>query len=186
MKTKNAASNIAKKVKMIIFDVDGTLTNGRIFMGPEGEAMKAFSARDGMGIALAHKAGLKTAVITGRSSRILTKRANELKFTAVYQGCVDKRGAYEELKLKFSLKDDEIAYIGDDINDIPLIMQAGLGCAVGDAVPEVMELAQVVADAQGGNGAVREVIEFILKEQGKWSALVETFTVKKAVDGVSQ
>ncbi|ORU00939.1 3-deoxy-D-manno-octulosonate 8-phosphate phosphatase [Anaerovibrio sp. JC8] len=186
MKTKNAASTIAKKIKMIIFDVDGTLTNGRIFMGPEGEAMKAFSARDGMGIAMAHKAGLKSAIITGRSSRIMSRRADELKFTAVYQGCIDKRGAYEELKLKFSLKDDEIAYVGDDINDIPLIMQAGLGCAVGDAVPEVRELAQVVADAQGGNGAVREIIEFILKEQGKWDSLVGTFIGKKPVDGVGQ
>ena len=178
MKTKKGASEIAKKIKLIIFDVDGTLTDGRIYMGPEGEAMKAFSARDGMGIAMAHKAGLKSAVITGRSSRIMTRRAKELKIDALYQGCIDKRGAYEELKLKYSLADEEIAYVGDDLNDIPLIIQAGLGCCVGDGVPEVRELAQVTAELPGGGGAVREIIEFILKEQGKWSSLVGTFTRK--------
>ena len=186
MKTKKGASEIAKKIKLIIFDVDGTLTDGCIYMGPEGEAMKAFSARDGMGIAMAHKGDIKSAIITGRSSRIMTRRANELKLDALYQGCVDKRGAYEELKLKFSLKDDEIAYVGDDINDIPLIQQAGLGCCVGDAVAEVKDLAIVVAECPGGKGAVREILEFILKEQGKWDSLVGTFTGKKAVDGVSQ
>ena len=178
MKTKKGASEIAKKIKLIIFDVDGTLTDGCIYMGPEGEAMKAFSARDGMGIAMAHKGDIKSAIITGRSSRIMTRRANELKIDALYQGCVDKR--------KFSLKDDEIAYVGDDINDIPLIQQAGLGCCVGDAVAEVKDLAQVVAECPGGKGAVREILEFILKEQGKWDSLVGTFTGKKAVDGVSQ
>ncbi len=186
MKTKNGASEIAKIIKLIIFDVDGTLTDGCIYMGPEGEAMKAFSARDGMGIALAHKGDIKSAVITGRSSRIMAKRAKELKIDALYQGCVDKRGAYEELKLKLSLRDEEIAYVGDDLNDIPLIQQAGLGCCVGDAVSEVKELALVVADYPGGKGAVREILEFILKEQGKWDSLVSTFTGKKAAEGVSQ
>lgn len=186
MEVKANASDIARNIKLIIFDVDGTLTDGRIYMGPSGEAMKAFSVRDGMGIALWHRAGLKSAIITGRSSDIVTRRANELKISAVYQGCIDKRVAYEALKEKYALQDEEIAYVGDDLNDLPLIMTAGLGCGVGDAMPEVRQYVKLLAEKPGGGGAVREIIEFILKQQDKWPSLVESFTAKTRVEDLAQ
>ncbi len=176
----------AKKIKMVVFDVDGVLTDSHIYMGNDGELLKAFSARDGMGITLLHKAGINTAIITGRRSEIVANRAGELKLTALWQGCSDKRQAYTELKEKFSLGDEEVAYVGDDLNDLPLIIQAGLGCAVGDAVPEVKDAASFVAKNNGGNGAVREIIEFILKAQGKWQPLINGFIGKTMVDDLAQ
>jgi 3-deoxy-D-manno-octulosonate 8-phosphate phosphatase (KDO 8-P phosphatase) len=186
MIAEDNAAQAARQVKMVVFDVDGTLTDGHIYMGSDGEAMKSFSARDGMGIALMHKAGLKSAIITGRQSKIVENRANELKISAIWQGCSDKRQAYIELKEKFSLTDAEVAYVGDDLNDLPLLLQAGLSCAVGDAMEEVKQHAAIIADHNGGNGAVRDIIEYILKQQGKWDSLVESFVAKPRVDELTQ
>ncbi|MCR5176180.1 MAG: HAD-IIIA family hydrolase [Anaerovibrio sp.] len=180
------AEQAAKKIKMVIFDVDGVLTDGQIYMGPSGEIAKSFSARDGMGITLLHKAGLQSAIITGRESQIVARRAAELKISSVSQGCADKRKAYGELKQKYDLKDEEIAYVGDDLNDLPLIITAGLGCGVGDAIPEIKKYAMLVAESHGGTGAVREIIEYILKKQGKWKALVESFMASHPVDNIGQ
>ncbi len=165
----------AKKIRMIIFDVDGVLTDGGIYMGETGELFKPFHARDGLGITLAQKAGLQTGIITGRDSAMLAKRAAELKITAVWQGKRDKRAAYCELKQKFHLQDEEIAYVGDDLIDLPVMVQVGFPAAVGDAVLEVRNMAAFVASQHGGQGAVREILEFILKAQGKWEAIVAAF-----------
>ena len=165
----------ARKVKMVVFDVDGVLTDGGIYVGATGELFKPFYCRDGLAITLAQRVGLKTAIITGRESEHVKFRANELKIDAVWQGNPDKRAAYDELKEKFSLADEEIAYIGDDIIDLPVMLQVGLPMAVGDAVPEVKSRAALVADAPGGRGAVRELLEFILKAQGKWDGIVESY-----------
>lgn len=186
MIAKKNAESAAEKIKMVVFDVDGTLTDGKIYMGADGEIMKAFSVRDGMGITLLHKAGLKTAIITGRQSKILEKRAGELKLSGIWQGCIDKRQAYEELKEKFFLTNEEIAYVGDDLNDLPLLGQVGLSCAVGDAMPEVKEQAILIAEARGGDGAVREIIEYILQCQGKWQSLLDIFTAKTKVADLAQ
>ena len=175
MKITEDAFNRAKKIKLIIFDVDGTLTDGGIYIGTSGEMFKAFNCQDGFAIVTAHKIGLKTAIITGRESAITTNRAKELGITAVKQGHLDKRNAYKELKAEFNLRDEEIAYIGDDIIDLPVLVQVGFRAAVGNANIEVKEIAHFVAEKDGGKGAVREVMEFIFKAQGKWSEIVNQY-----------
>jgi len=188
MEIGNRAMEHAKKIRLIIFDVDGVLTDGGIYIGPEGELFKPFFCRDGLGITLAHKAGLKTAVITGRSSVQLAKRAEELHISAVWQGKMDKRAAYRELKQQFALRDEEIAYIADDIIDLPVLTQVGFPAAVADAVPEVRARSLAVSAFPGGKGAVREVIEFILKAQGLWDGILADYLRKDAQDvaGVGQ
>ena len=176
MKISVDALDRAKKIKLIIFDVDGTLTDGGIYIGESGELFKAFNCRDGFGITAAHKVGLKTAILTGRNSLCTTNRAKELGISAVKQGHQDKRNAYRELKAEFNLSDEEIAYVGDDIIDLPVFVQVGFRAAVGDADFEVKNRAHFIAEKFGGNGAAREVIEFILKAQGKWSELIRQYT----------
>lgn len=166
----------AKKIRLIIFDVDGTLTDGGIYIGERGELFKAFNCRDGFGITAANKCGLKTAIITGRNSVITANRARELGIAAVKQGQENKRNAYKELKAEFNLTDEEIAYVGDDIIDLPVFVQVGFAAAVGDADIEIKNRADFIADKFGGKGAAREVIEFILKAQGKWSEVVKKYS----------
>lgn len=165
----------AQKIKLVILDVDGVLTDGRIVIGGSGEAVKFFNCRDGLGITLLHNAGIKTAIITGRESQIVCRRAQELKISEVYQGASDKRTAYAALKEKYRLDDEEIAYIGDDLLDLPVMVQSGLPCAVGDAAAEVKAVAAYVASAAGGQGAVRECAEMILKSQNKWQAIMDAY-----------
>lgn len=166
----------AKKIKCVILDVDGVLTDGGIYVAPDGsELFKPFFARDGLAITRARKVGLKTAIITGRASSIVVNRAKELRIDLVYQGSLDKREAYADIKAKTGLSDEEIAYIGDDIVDLPILRQVGLPCAVGDAVSEVKEIAQIIAAQPGGRGAVREVYEIILKTQGLWDQFLTAF-----------
>jgi len=176
MELKAGAADLAKKVRLIIFDVDGVLTDGGIYVGEKGELFKSFFCRDGLGITLAGQNGLKTAIITGRSSEQVKLRAENLHIDAVWQGCMDKRDAYAELKQRFSLTDEEICYIGDDLIDLPVMTQVGFSAAVADAVPEVRASACLVSDFSGGKGAARQVIEFILKAQGKWTAIVKNYT----------
>ena len=166
----------AKKIKCVILDVDGVLTDGGIYAAPDGsELFKPFFARDGLAISLARKVGIQSALITGRASSIVVNRAKELRIDLVYQGSLDKREAYADIKAKTGLSDEEIAYIGDDIVDLPILRQVGLPCAVGDAVPEVKEIAQIIAAQPGGRGAVREVYEIILKIQGLWDQFLTAF-----------
>ena len=176
MKISSDAFDRAKKVKLIIFDVDGTLTDGGIYISNSGELFKTFNCQDGFGIAAAHKVGLKTAIITGRTSQIVAVRAAELNISTVKQGQPDKRNAYKEIKAEFNLSDEEIAYVGDDIIDLPVLIQVGFAAAVGNATFEVAERAHFVAEKFGGHGAAREVIEFILKSQGKWSEIIKIYT----------
>ena len=167
----------AKKVKLIILDVDGTLTDGGIYIGESGELFKPFNCRDGFGINLAKRAGMEIAIITGRASKQLLVRAQELKINpeAIMQGHLDKREAYNELKNKFNITDEVIAYIGDDINDLPIMMQVGFTGTVANAVTEVRNRTCVVSDFNGGQGAVREIIEFILKAKGLWNEIVAEY-----------
>ena len=176
MPIREQAIERAKKIKCIILDVDGVLTDGGIYTAPDGsELYKPFFARDGLIISLARKVGVTTAVITGRASSIVENRMRELHIDLVYQGSLDKRAAYADIKAKTGLTDEEIAYIGDDLVDLPILRMVGLPCAVGDAVPEVKEAAQIIADAHGGRGAVREIYEIILKTQGLWDEVLTVF-----------
>ncbi|WIW71047.1 KdsC family phosphatase [Anaerosinus gibii] len=172
-------SKRATRIKMVIFDVDGVLTDGTIVVGTTGEFMKNFNCQDGLGISLLHKAGIKTAIITGRTSEIVKIRSQELNITEVYQGVANKLSAFHMLKEKYHLEDDTIAYVGDDLIDLPVMLQVGLACAVDNAAYEVKEVAHYVARKEGGKGAVREIVEMILKSQGKWDSLIETYFTRQ-------
>ena len=162
----------SQNIKLIVLDVDGVLTNGQIIFGHDGELMKGFHAQDGLGITLAHKVGIRTAIITGRESQIVELRSQELKIGDVYQGAMSKTEALGALMDKYQLTLEEIAYVGDDLNDLPVLLRVGFACAVANAVFEVKEHAHFVTQQTGGNGAVREVIEFILKAQDKWEKIL--------------
>ncbi|MDD4599685.1 MAG: HAD-IIIA family hydrolase [Negativicutes bacterium] len=166
----------AAKIKLIIFDVDGVLTSGQIYIGREGELMKQFHTHDGMAISAAHKVGLKTAIITGRESEMVKFRGAELNIGDIYQAAKDKVEVLTELAEKHNLKFDEIGYVGDDLNDLAVIMKVGFGCAPANAISEVKERAHYVATREGGQGAVREIVEFILKAQGKWEDVITLYT----------
>lgn len=165
----------SRRVKLLVFDVDGVLTGGQLIFGPGGEALKQFHAQDGLGINAAHRAGLKTAVITGRESEMVRLRGAELSITEVCQGARDKVRRLDELMKKHRLEAGEVAYVGDDLNDLAVMGVVGLACAVANAVPEVKAAAHYVAGRRGGDGAVREIIETILKIQGKWPAVVDSY-----------
>jgi 3-deoxy-D-manno-octulosonate 8-phosphate phosphatase (KDO 8-P phosphatase) len=157
-------------------DVDGVLTDGRIWLQswPDGTAheIKGFSAYDGAGLKLARAGGLRTGVITGRESAATTRRAKEAEMEFVFQGRGEKLPAYEEILRSAKLKDEEVAYIGDDLPDLPILSRVGLAIAVANAVSEVKRAAHYVTKASGGNGAAREVVELLLKSQGKWNSVL--------------
>ena len=182
MKISGDAFERARRVQLIIFDVDGVLTDGGIYHGAHGELFKAFHCRDGFGMVLARSCGLKTAIITGRTSAMTTYRAAELKVDAVMQGQMNKRDAYKKLKSQVNLTDDEICYVADDLIDLPVFVQVGFRAAVGDAAQDVVERAHFVANNFGGHGAVREVVEFILKSKGFWQGIIERYTTPEFDD----
>ena len=165
----------ARRIRLLALDVDGVLTDGTLVFGREGDAFKHFHVRDGMGISLLRRMDIACALVTGRFSDMVRMRAEELKLDAVCQGQQDKGAAFIELMERFQLTADQIAYIGDDLIDLPALRQAGLACAVADAVTEVRERAHFVTVSPGGHGAVREVAELILKAQGKWDAIVQGY-----------
>ena len=162
-----------QRIKMILMDVDGVLTGGDIIYTATGDELKIFSIHDGMGITLARMAGLKTGVITGRLSEMVRRRAEELKLDAVIQGQVHKLAAYKDTRERFRLQDADIAYIGDDLVDLCILKRVGFSVAVANARDTVKETCDYVTEAPGGQGAVREVIDLILKKQGKFDGLVE-------------
>lgn len=163
----------ALRIKMIVMDVDGTLTDGALFVLPDGEEVKSYNVRDGLGILLAHLAGFKTAIITGKTSRALEKRAKKLRIDELHQGILDKKPALDAILEKHQLKSDEVAYIGDDLGDLAVLKSVGLAGAVADAHPEVKKNCHFISGHEGGRGAVREFIEFILDAQGKWGEVEE-------------
>ncbi len=165
----------AKKISLLILDVDGVLTDGQLLFSDQGEAMKVFNTQDGLGISAANQAGLKTAIITGRETEMVRRRGAELNITDVFQGAKDKLQAYHQLLHKYSLQPDQVAYIGDDINDLAVMTRVGLACAVANAVADVKKRAHFITTRQGGQGAVREVIELILRSQGKWETIVNDY-----------
>ncbi|MDX1763129.1 MAG: HAD-IIIA family hydrolase [bacterium] len=158
----------ARQVRWIILDVDGVMTDGRITYDTHGVETKSFNVRDGHGIKLAQRAGIHFAIITGRSSTIVQKRADELGIQDVFQGAIRKIEAYESLLAHHGLSDEETSFVGDDLIDLPLFRRVGLSAVVADADPETREQADMVLNHAGGTGAVREFIEYVLKAQEKW------------------
>ena len=158
----------ARAVRLVVLDVDGVLTDGRIIYGTGGMELKAFDVRDGHGVRMFHRAGLRTAILTGRASDVVTRRAEELGIADVVQGARDKLAAYRELLARHALADAQVACIGDDVTDLPLFARAGLAVAVPGAAPEARAAAHYVTGRTGGRGAVREVLDLILKAQGLW------------------
>jgi 3-deoxy-D-manno-octulosonate 8-phosphate phosphatase (KDO 8-P phosphatase) len=165
----------AARIKLLLMDCDGVLTDGRIWLFEDGEEQKGFHTRDGLGIDVLHRAGLRSGIISGRSSRAVETRARDLGMSFVVQGHEDKVQAFADVLAQASVGNAEVAFIGDDLNDIPLMMQSGLGVAVADAAVETREHAHYVTKASGGFGAVREVIELILKSQSRWDDLIKKY-----------
>lgn len=149
-------------IRALVLDVDGVLTDGGLYYGPQGEPLRRFHVRDGMGLRLAREAGLKIAFISGESGGALRRRARKLQVTEVYAGVEDKLGALLGFVHRHRLRLEDVAYIGDDLNDIPPMRRAGLAIAVADAAPEVLRIAHRVTSRRGGDGAVREICDALL------------------------
>ena len=165
----------AKPIKLLILDVDGVLTNGTITFGPSGHEVKDFHAHDGLGIKLFQQSGLTIAIISGHSSTAAALRFSELNIEHTYLGHNDKLPAYEELKQKLNLKDNEIAYMGDDLPDLPLLRRAGLAITVPQAPNVIKQHCDYVTTVLGGHGAVREVCEHILNAQGRFETVLQYY-----------
>ncbi len=165
-KTKTSVQTKAKNIKLLLLDVDGVLTDGRIILDNQGNELKAFHVRDGHGIKLAQKAGIVIGIITGRKSEVVNIRARELGITEVHQGAHEKIVIYDQILKKYGFRDAEVAYMGDDIVDLAIFKRVGLAVAVADADPAVKPFSDMVTRASGGRGAVRELINLILKKQG--------------------
>ena len=165
----------ASHIKLLLMDCDGVLTDGRLWLTEDGNEQKSFNTHDGLGLTLFHRGGLKSGIITGRSSKAVTRRAQELGVEFVRQGEPDKVAAFEQLLKVAGVTEDEVAFVGDDLPDIPIMKRAELAVAVADAVEETRSVAHYVTRAAGGRGAVREVVELILKSQGRWHDLVDDY-----------
>ena len=156
-----------KKIKMIISDIDGVWTDGSIYRGTNNMEFKKFSVFDGVGVAYARAAELKIAIISARYSPATEFRAKELKIDDCYNGGLNKLHAYNDLKKKYSLSDDQIAYLGDDMVDLPVMELVGLPIAVANATPDIMQVAEHTTEVKGGEGAFREAVEWIIKKQNR-------------------
>jgi 3-deoxy-D-manno-octulosonate 8-phosphate phosphatase (KDO 8-P phosphatase) len=170
----------AARVRLLLTDCDGVLTDGRLYYSadsePCAEVIKVFHIHDGLGLRLAKRAGLKLGIISGRKSAALEARARELGVDYLFQGDDAKLGAYERILGAEKLSDEQVAYVGDDLPDLPLLRRVGFAVAVADAVAEVRAAAHHVTARPGGAGAVREAVELILKAQGRWAGLVNSYT----------
>jgi 3-deoxy-D-manno-octulosonate 8-phosphate phosphatase (KDO 8-P phosphatase) len=165
----------AKNVKLLILDVDGVLTDGRIVIDDRGVETKCFDVRDGHGIKLLKRAHIEVAIITGRQSQVVSHRARELGIDSVYQNIHDKLEVYKAILKERGLKDGDVGFVGDDIVDLPLLKRVGFSVVVADGIEELKSYADYVSRNKGGRGAVREISELILKAQGKWPELMERY-----------
>jgi len=165
----------ARKIKLLLLDVDGVMTEGHIVYGNYGDELKKFSVHDGVGVFLIKKAGIKCAILTAKRSRVVIRRAKDLKIDRVYSNFHLKTKALKDIRRRFRVKEDEICYVGDDIIDIPVLRRVGFAVAVANAVGDVKEIAHYVTKKTGGYGAVREICEFIIKSQGKWNEATKRY-----------
>lgn len=156
----------ARRIRLLIFDVDGVLTDGSLFIGDDGQEYKAFNSRDGHGIKMLMGYGIEVAIITGRTSKVVEHRMQNLGVTRVYQGQLDKLKAYDVLSEELGIAHEEIAYVGDDVVDLPVMRRAGLAIAVQDAHPLVIKHSHWQTPSPGGRGAARDVCEMLMEAQG--------------------
>ena len=163
------------KLKLIIFDVDAVLTDGRIVLGDYGDEIKHYDVQDGFGMVLLVRAGLRTAIISAKKSRINSRRAKDLKVAKLYQNAFDKHKVFEKMIKQFKVTPEECCYVGDDLIDIPVMSRVGFAVAVQNAQAETKEAAHYVTEKSGGRGAVREVCNLILKTQGKWEDVTSKY-----------
>jgi 3-deoxy-D-manno-octulosonate 8-phosphate phosphatase (KDO 8-P phosphatase) len=165
----------ARAIKMLIFDVDGVLTDGSLFYGDDGQEYKAFNSRDGHGIKMLRETGVETAILTGRTSQVVLHRARNLGITRIIQGSHDKLPSYLVMLAETGLKAEETAYMGDDLVDLPVLRRCGLACTVPDAPAEVLARVHHATKAAAGRGAAREVCELIMRAQGTWADQVALY-----------
>ncbi|MFN8062536.1 MAG: HAD-IIIA family hydrolase [Vicinamibacterales bacterium] len=165
----------AARVRLVLFDVDGVMTDGTVLLHPDGSESKHFHIRDGTAFVVAHREGLLTGLLSARQSATTATRAAQLAVKIVHQGVADKLTTYERILAEHALSDDEVAYMGDDLVDLPVLRRVGLSAAPSDAVPEVIGVVDFVAERRGGHGAVRDLVELVLRAKGRWSAVVSSY-----------
>ncbi|OQY19978.1 MAG: phenylphosphate carboxylase subunit delta [Desulfobacteraceae bacterium 4572_35.1] len=167
--------NCIANVKLLLLDVDGVLTDGRIIYDNNGVESKAFNVRDGHGLKMVQRAGIKVGIITGRESAVVTKRAEELGVEFVYQGAKDKIVPYGQILLSTGFSDEQIAYVGDDVVDLPILRRVGCSFTVADACAEVKPYVDYITNQPGGYGAVREICDMLLRESGHWDEITARY-----------
>ncbi|WP_303720413.1 HAD family hydrolase [Malonomonas rubra] len=163
------------KIKLLLLDVDGIMTDGRIIYDNQGNELKSFDVKDGHGLKMVQRAGIKVGIITGRQSEVVARRAKELGIEILYQKALTKLDPYREILAAEGLADEQVAYMGDDVVDLPILRRVGFSATVSDAVSDVLPLVDYVAKRPGGRGAVREVCDLLLKASGKWESLTEKY-----------
>lgn len=172
---KHHASERAARVRLMIFDVDGILTDGSLHYGPEGEVIKTFNVLDGHGIKLLQQSGVATAIISARQSALVVRRASDLGITHVHQGVHDKRTAFEQLLDKTGIAPEACGFVGDDVIDLPILLRVGFAASVPNGHPEVKSRVHFITEAAGGAGAARELCDFILRAQGNYEAALAPY-----------
>jgi 3-deoxy-D-manno-octulosonate 8-phosphate phosphatase (KDO 8-P phosphatase) len=165
----------AERVQLLLFDVDGVLTDGKVLIHPDGSESKQFAIKDGIAIVAAHRQGLTTGLLSGRGSASTAHRAAQLGIAIVHENVAGKLETYERILETRGLTDDQVAYMGDDLLDLPVLSRAGLSAAPADGVREVRERVDWVSQAAGGEGAARELVELVLRAQNKWAAVVDGY-----------
>jgi 3-deoxy-D-manno-octulosonate 8-phosphate phosphatase (KDO 8-P phosphatase) len=170
----------ASKIKLLLFDVDGVLTDGKILLHADGSESKQFDIKDGTGIIWAQRAGLTVGLLSARTSAATGQRAAQLGITLVHQGVASKLESYEQIVDSLLLDDEQVAYMGDDVLDLPVLVRVGLATAPADAVEDVRSRVHWVSTAKGGQGAARDLIEVILRAQGRWDAILAEYVEEKA------
>ena len=166
----------ASRIKLLLFDVDGVLTDGRVLIHADGSESKLFDIRDGTGLVWAQRSGLSVGILSARSSAATTHRAAQLGISLVRQGDSSKLQAYDEILRQRAMTDTEVAYVGDDVLDLPVVARVGLSACPADAARDVRTRVDYVCRAKGGRGAAREIVELVLKAQGRWTALLASYT----------
>ena len=165
----------ASRVRLLVLDVDGALTDGRIILAEYGDELKHFDVQDGAGLVFWHRVGLHSAIISGRRSRMLTRRAKEMRVEFLAQGQLIKLPVYERVLKRFRVTDEQVCAVGDDLMELPILRRAGLAVAVPNAVDEIKRISHYVTQRPGGRGAVREVVELLLKAKGLWGQVLQRY-----------
>ena len=167
--------NQLARIKLLLLDVDGVLTDGRIIYDNHGNELKAFDVKDGHGLKMVQRAGIKVGIITGRRSAVVSRRAQELGIEILYQGALRKLEPYLEILSAQNLTDQQVAYVGDDIVDLPILHRVGFSATVADAVPDLFPYVDYVATRPGGGGAVREICDLLLRASGQWDEITKRY-----------